>query len=118
MRFRVVMHVLEYLAVYASRERSVARALTFLRRVLKACEDKPPVVVDRGPWYPWALRRLGISYFGERNRIERRFRKLKERTRRFNNNVNAKSVENIENLTASIATIHNILKAQQEVIPT
>ena len=94
----------EVLAVYASRERSVARALTFLRRVLKACEGKPPVVVDRGPWYPWALRRPGISYFqetfGERNRIERRFRKLKERTRRFNNNINA-----IENLTAAIATI-------------
>jgi len=71
------------------------------------------IVVDRGPWYPWALRRPGISYFGERNRIERRFRKLKERTRRFNNNINA-----IENLTASIATIHNILKTQQEVIPT
>jgi len=71
------------------------------------------IVVDKGPWYPWALRRPGISYFGERNRIERRFRKLKERTRRFNNNINA-----IENLTASIATIHNILKTQQEVIPT
>ena len=72
MRFRVVMHVLEYLAVYASGERSVARALTFLRRVLKACDGKPPVVVDRGPWYPWAF----------------------------------------------IATIHNILKTKQEVIPT
>ena len=103
----------EVLAVYASRERSVARALTFLRRVLKACDGKPLIVVDRGPWYPWALRRPGISYFGERNRIERRFRKLKERTRRFNNNVNA-----IENPTAAIATIHNILKTQQEVIPT
>jgi len=52
MRFRVVMHVLEYLAVYASRERSVARALTFLRRVLKACDGKPLIVVDKGPWYP------------------------------------------------------------------
>jgi len=49
MRFRVVMHVLEYLAVYASRERSVARALTFLRRVLKACDGKPLIVVDKGP---------------------------------------------------------------------
>ena len=108
----------EVLAVYASREGSVARALTFLRRVLKACDGKPLIVVDKGPWYPWALRRPGISYFGERNRIERRFRKLKERTRRFNNNINARNVKNIENPTAAIATIHNILKTQQEVIPT
>ncbi len=44
----------EILDVYASRDRSLARALTFLRRVLRMCEDKPAIVVDRGPWYPWA----------------------------------------------------------------
>jgi len=41
---------------------------------LKACEKKP-VIVNGSPWYPWALKRLGIEYFhetfGERNRIER-----------------------------------------------
>ena len=33
------------------------------------------VIVDRGPWYRWALDRLGIEY-----RVERFFRYLKERT--------------------------------------
>jgi len=51
------------------------------------------IVVDRGPWYPWALRRLGIEYFhetfGERNRVERWFRKLKNRTRRLYNNIDS-----------------------------
>ncbi|MEM4384862.1 MAG: DDE-type integrase/transposase/recombinase, partial [Candidatus Caldarchaeum sp.] len=52
----------EITAVYASRGRSMLNALTFLRMVLRACEGKPVVVVDRGPWYPWALKRLGIEY--------------------------------------------------------
>jgi len=83
----------EVLAVYVSRGRSILNTLIFLKRVFKACENKPVIVVDRGPWYiveplgstkyPWALKRLGIEYFhetfGERNRIERWFRKLKER---------------------------------------
>jgi len=41
-----------------------------------------------------------------------------ERIGHFCNNVNAKSVESLENLTAAIATTHNILKAHQEVMPT
>ncbi|MEM2582454.1 MAG: DDE-type integrase/transposase/recombinase [Candidatus Caldarchaeum sp.] len=114
----------EIIAVYASRGRSMLNALTFLRMVLRACEGKPVVVVDRGPWYPWALKRLGIEYFhetfGERSRIERWFRELKERTRRFYNNINSKKVKSIEEITSAIALIHNtLLNTQREggVIP-
>jgi len=39
----------EVLAVYVSRGRSMLNALIFLKRVLKACESKPVIVVDRGP---------------------------------------------------------------------
>ncbi|MEM4374695.1 MAG: DDE-type integrase/transposase/recombinase [Nitrososphaerota archaeon] len=111
----------EIIAVYASRGRSILNALTFLRRVLEVCDGKPVIVVDRGPWYPGALRRLGIEYFhetsGERNRIERWFRKLKDRTRRFYNNI--KTVKNIEGIANTIAIIHNLLKTKIEegVIP-
>ncbi|MEM3032058.1 MAG: IS6 family transposase, partial [Nitrososphaerota archaeon] len=61
----------------------------------------PVIVVDRGPWYQWALERLGIEYFQERNRIERWFRELKDRTRRFYNNI--KTVKSIEEITTAIA---------------
>ncbi|MCR8487364.1 MAG: DDE-type integrase/transposase/recombinase, partial [Crenarchaeota archaeon] len=47
----------EIIAVYASRGRSILNALTFLRKVLEVCDGKPVVVVDRGPWYRWALKR-------------------------------------------------------------
>jgi putative transposase len=50
--------------------------------------SKPVIVVDRGPWYRWVLER-----FGNRNRIERWFRELKNRTKRFYNNVNSKNFE-------------------------
>jgi len=42
------------------------------------------MVVDRDPWCPWTLKRLGLKYFheafGERNGMERWFGEVKERT--------------------------------------
>ncbi|MEM2683853.1 MAG: DDE-type integrase/transposase/recombinase [Nitrososphaerota archaeon] len=100
----------EIIALYVSRGRSILNAPTFLRKVLETCDGKPVIVVDRGPWYRWALKRLGIEYihetFGDRNRVERWFRKLKDRTKRFYNNINSKSVEEI---AAAIALTHNTL---------
>ncbi|MEM3123850.1 MAG: hypothetical protein QW756_07175 [Nitrososphaerota archaeon] len=52
--------------------------MTFLRRVLEVCDGKPVIVVDRGPWYQWALKRLGIEYFHETFGVERWFRELKD----------------------------------------
>jgi transposase-like protein len=70
-----------------------------------------------------ALERLGITYFqetfGNRNRIERWFREMKERTKGFYNNVNAKTSKSLEELVTEIAAIHNIIRAGgEEVIPT
>jgi len=46
----------------------------FLKRVLERCENKPLILVDKGPWYGFALKRVGLEYkhqmFGERNAIE------------------------------------------------
>ncbi|MEM0440353.1 MAG: DDE-type integrase/transposase/recombinase [Candidatus Caldarchaeum sp.] len=103
----------EIIALYVSRGRSILNALTFLRKVLETCDGKPVIVVDRGPWYRWALKRLGIEYihetFGDRNRVERWFRKLKDRTKRFYNNINSKTVKSVEEIAAAIALIHNTL---------
>jgi transposase-like protein len=111
----------EVLAVYASR--GIPSVIKFLRKVLDSCEGKPLIVVDRGPWYRWALDRLGITYihetFGKRNRIERWFREMKNRTKRFYNNVNSKKLKSLEELVTAIAAMHNIIKAGGgEVIPT
>ena len=47
--------------------------------------------MDRGLWYDWAFRFLGLSCyheaFGARSRMERFFRTLKRRTKAFANNV-------------------------------
>ncbi|GBC71306.1 hypothetical protein HRbin02_01086 [Candidatus Calditenuaceae archaeon HR02] len=59
------------------------------------------------------MKRLGLEYvhetFGKRNRIERWFRELKDRTKRLYNNVNAKTMKSIEELVSAIALIHNSL---------
>jgi transposase-like protein len=111
----------EILAVYASRGDS--KRNKFLRKVLDSCEGKPVVEVDSGPWYRWALDRLGITYFhetfGNRNRIERWFREMKDWTKRFYNNINAKTLKCLEELVTAIAAMHNIIRAGgKEVIPT
>ena len=84
----------ELLAIYASYQRSSINALIFVKTVLATCEGKPVVLVDGGPWYPWALERYGLRWlhitFGERNSIERFYRTFKERTKRFYNNINAR----------------------------
>ena len=113
----------EVSAVYASRGRGIPNAIKFLKMVLRSCDGKPVIVVDRGPWYRWALDRLGMTYFhetfGNRNKIERWFRELKDRTKRFYNNVNSKTLKSIEELVTAIAIMHNIIRAGgEEVIPT
>ena len=70
-----------------------------------------------------ALERLGMTYFhetfGNRNKIERWFRELKNRTKRFYNNINAKTLKSLEELVTTIAATHNIIRAGgEEVIPT
>ncbi|MGC9075697.1 MAG: DDE-type integrase/transposase/recombinase [Conexivisphaera sp.] len=87
----------ELLAMEATWSRSSLHALLFLRKVLGRCTNKPLFVADRGPWYGWAFRSLGLSYyhetFGIRSRIERFFRTLKRRTKVFSNNVNARRLQ-------------------------
>jgi transposase-like protein len=56
--------------------------------------------------------------FGKRNRIERWFREMKERTKMFYNNVNSKKLKSLEELVIAIATVHNIIRARGGEIPT
>ena len=56
-----------------------------------------------GPWYRWAFEGLGLEYrcerFGMRNRVERFFRYLKERTVVFHHKLIARDhVQGINNL--------------------
>jgi transposase-like protein len=69
------------------------------------------------------LDRLGITYFhetfGNRNRIGRWFKEIKNRTKRFYNNINTKKLKSIEELVTAIAAMHNIIRARgEEIIPT
>ena len=62
------------LAVYVLETRTTLDAIYIFKRVLKRCENKPLILVDKGPWYRFALEKLGLEYkhqrFGERNVIE------------------------------------------------
>jgi putative transposase len=77
----------ELLALEASYGRSCLNALSFLKKALRMCTNKPLVIVDGGPWYRWGLQRLGLEYRHERlgikNRVERFFRYLTDRAIAF-----------------------------------
>jgi putative transposase len=93
----------ELLALEASYGRSCLNALSFLKKALRMCTNKPLVLVDKGPWYRWAFERLGLEYrherLGMRNRVERFFRYLKERTVVFHHKMSARDhVQGINNL--------------------
>jgi putative transposase len=40
--------------------RSDLNALLFIKQVLKQCRGEPVGLVDRGPWYDWALEDLDL----------------------------------------------------------
>jgi len=91
---------------------------------LDRCLNKPMIIADRGSWYRWAFERFGLEYryerFGMRNRVERFFRYLKERTKRFHNNINTCKINSIEDYASGIAVTRNILtimKTQGGVLP-
>jgi len=50
----------ELLALEASYGRSSLNALSFLKKALRMCINKPLVLVDGGPWYRWASERFGL----------------------------------------------------------
>jgi hypothetical protein len=57
---------------------------------------------------------LGITYFhetfGNRNKIERWFRELKNRTKRFHNNVNSETRKSIGEIATAVAIVHNLVR--------
>jgi putative transposase len=91
----------ELLGLEASYGRSYLHALSFLKKALRMCTK--PLVIDKGPWYRWAFERRGREYrygkFGMRNRVERFFRYLKERTVLLHYKLSArKHIQGITNL--------------------
>jgi putative transposase len=114
----------ELLAVYASYYRSSINTIVFLKKVLDTCVGTPVVLVDGGPWYPWALDRMGIRWlhitFGYRNVIERFFRTMKERTRHFYNNLPSDRMDNLESFLNLFMAWYNHLRRHQTLgcVPT
>ncbi|MGQ9469239.1 MAG: DDE-type integrase/transposase/recombinase [Nitrososphaerales archaeon] len=109
----------EILAVYASYQRSSLNAYVFLTMVMDRCLNKP-ILVDGGPWYPWALRQLSLPWihvtFGPRNYIERWFRTLKERIRGFYNiNSKARGLLAVNSIIGILTYSYNGLRSHQSL---
>ena len=102
------------LAMHASCYRSSINTLAFLKKVLRTCTGKPVVLVDGGPWYPWALDRYALKWLhvslGERNVVEKFFRARKERARRFYDNLLSNRLEKLESFLNLFMTWCNHLR--------
>ncbi|MEF8879553.1 MAG: IS6 family transposase [Candidatus Thermoplasmatota archaeon] len=81
------VHSWEVLGVWISQGRASIEAYSFLRYILRKCKNSPKILVDGGPWYKPALKRLGVEWehitFGLRNPVEQWFFLLKHRIKRF-----------------------------------
>jgi len=105
----------EVLGFKASWHRSSLDAILFMREVLKLCRNKPLILVDKGPWCPWAFTQLGLRFrhmrFGLRNSIEQWFSQLKGRTKRFYNNFpNGSSLKSVQTYLAIHTATYNLLR--------
>ena len=104
----------EVLAVWITSTRNWWIARDFLLVVLKSCEGRPVFLVDGGPWYESAFKSLGLDFvhvtFGPRNSVERWFRTVKERTRRFWNNFRSKDWRRVHRFVFLFAFWYNFAR--------
>jgi transposase-like protein len=68
-------------------EQEYTNCMRFLRIVLGRCVYKPLIIVDRGPWYRWAIDIRGLRYRYQRF-------SLRSTVERFYNNINTWSIKN------------------------
>jgi len=83
----------EIMAMRAFVTRGYFTTLLFLKEVMKACENRDFVVLTDGlPFYKQVCDKLRLKHcyerFGKRSLVEGCFSSLKQRSRRFFNNVN------------------------------
>lgn len=107
----------DVLATWVSQGRSGFEAISFMRKVLQQCDNKPIVYVDRAGWYRWALNRLGVPWehrtFGPRNPIEQWFGILKQRIKRFYKRwPHNASIEQVNSWIKSFTSCYHIKKSQ------
>jgi putative transposase len=81
----------EVISIQCTRAISSLSTINVTEEALGTCKERPLVITDHAPWYKYALREyLGLDWlqmtFGKRNYIERWYRTLKQRTKRFFNN--------------------------------
>ena len=78
----------EVVSLQVSRGRGLGECLRFLEKVESRYRGRPTTYTDRGPWYIWPAKVLGIRHgcerFGMRNPIEQWFSRLKRRIRQLN----------------------------------
>nr|AEP25271.1 transposase type I [Pyrococcus sp. PK 5017] len=104
----------EVLAVWITTTRNWWIARDFILVVLKSCKGQPVFLVDGGKWYKSAFKSLGLDFvhvtFGPRNCIERWFRTLKERTKRFWNNFRARDWRRVHRFVFLFAFWYNFVR--------
>jgi len=107
----------EILSTLVTFSRSHIDTMTIMKKALKFCSNKPLVLTDGGPWYPWAIKRLGCSWEhktrGLRNNIERWFGRLKFKIKNFFKNFRGTNIDsgiiNIQKFLATFVDLYHIL---------
>ena len=107
------VHSREVFALGVSSGRSDLEAVGFLRKVFALCAGEPVFLVDRGPWYEKAFKRMGVRFqrmtHGLRNSIEQWFGLLKARTKRFHNSFpHRSSIDSVRSWTDAFRNLYQL----------
>ncbi len=102
------------LTVWITPTRNLWIAKRFIGTVLKSCEGTPVFLVDGAVWYPPAFNGLKLPFihviFGPRNYVERWFRTVKERIKRFWNNFRGKDWRRVHRFIFLFAFWYNFVR--------
>ena len=105
----------EILGVWITKGRASIEAYSFIKHVLKKCNNIPKILVDGGPWYRPALQRLGLDYehvtFDLKNPIEQWFGFFKHRIKRFNRNwPNNADINVVQDWVDAFVSLYHIMR--------
>jgi len=111
----------EVVSARSYRSVGIVSTIDTVRGALDLSEDTPLFIVDHAPWYANALEWLGVDWvpltFSVRNYIERWYRTLKDRTKRFYNNFGirdeSRAIKRVERFVHMFAYWYNRMRPHE-----
>jgi putative transposase len=111
----------EVISAKSYRSVGIISTIDTVKDALTLSREKPIFIVDHAPWYPCAFEWFNVEWmpltFNIRNYIERWYRTLKDRTKRFYNNFgirdDSRAIKRVERFVHLFAYWYNRMRPHE-----